>query len=47
MALALQLLMLFIVTSGFAVPSAALLNVTYVAVAAQGYICDTNSGTYV
>ena len=51
MALSLQLLMLFIITSGFAVPStaAALLNASdvYVAVANQNYVCDTDLGTYV
>ena len=49
MALALRLLMLFIVTSGFAVlPSTALLNAAaiYVAVGTQNYICDTDSGTF-
>ena len=51
MAFSLQLLMLFIVTSGFAVPftAAALLNASnvYVAVANQNYVCDTDSGIYV
>lgn len=44
MALALQL-MLFIVTSGFAVPSAA--AGVYLALGTQNYVCDTESGTYV
>ena len=45
MALALQL-MLFIVTSGFAVPSTAAAGV-YLALGTQNYVCDTESGTYV
>ena len=45
MALALQLLMLFIATSGFAVPSDA--AGVYLAVATQHYECDSDSGSYV